>query len=82
MPRTTVEEGYAFAERLRKLIMEKRFPVDSAAIQITISIGVSSMRDRNGHTLEDYYLPADKALYQAKQGGKNRVERAGERTGV
>ncbi|WP_169738547.1 GGDEF domain-containing protein [Desulfofalx alkaliphila] len=74
MPKTSVEEGYAFAERLRKLIMEKRFTVGAITLQVTASFGVSSMADINNQNLEDYYFHADKALYLAKQGGKNRVE--------
>ncbi|MGI6225627.1 MAG: GGDEF domain-containing protein [Peptococcales bacterium] len=74
MPKTSVEGGYAFAERLRKLIMEKRFTVGSITLQITSSFGVSSMRDINSQNLDDYYFLADKALYLAKQCGKNRVE--------
>ncbi len=76
MPRTTVEEGCVFAERLRKLIMEKSFTIGSATIQITSSFGVASLHDINSQTLEDYYFVADKALYLAKQSGKNRVEKA------
>ena len=77
MPGTSVEEGFAFAEELRKLIMAKRFIVGSVMLHITSSFGVSSIRDLMGsQTLEDYYYRADKALYLAKQSGKNRVEKA------
>jgi diguanylate cyclase (GGDEF)-like protein len=76
LPRTSVEEGYVFAERLRKLIMEKIFTVDSITLQITSSFGVSSLRDVNGKIMDNYYCQADKALYYAKQSGKNRVEKA------
>jgi diguanylate cyclase (GGDEF)-like protein len=74
MPNASMEEGYAFAERLRKLIMEKRFTIGPIVLQITSSFGISSMSDINSKTSEDYYLLADKALYLAKQSGKNRVE--------
>jgi diguanylate cyclase (GGDEF)-like protein len=83
MPKTSVEEGYVFAERLRKLIMEKNFTIGSLILQITSSFGVSSLRDIiNCESLEDYYLLADKALYLAKQSGKNRVEKACRGVGV
>lgn len=74
MPNTSVEGGYAFAERLRKMIMEKNFSVGAKTIKITSSFGVSSLKDINTRNLNNYYLLADKALYLAKQGGKNRVE--------
>lgn len=74
MPKTSLEEGYAFAERLRKLIMEKRFTTGAIKLRITSSFGVSLLSDIKSHSLEDYYCLADKALYLAKQCGKNRVE--------
>lgn len=76
MPNASVEEGYAYAERLRNLITETRFTIGPIELQITSSFGISSMRDINSQTLEDYYFLADKALYLAKQSGKNRVEKA------
>ncbi|MFY9323492.1 MAG: GGDEF domain-containing protein [Syntrophomonadaceae bacterium] len=75
MPHTSVEEGYLLAERIRKIIMENSFTVGAATLRITSSFGVSSLRDINGQSLEDYYFFADKALYLAKQRGKNRVEK-------
>ena len=75
MPRTSLEIGQAFAERLRKLIMEEQFIVGSATIRITCSFGVSILSESNSD-IDDYYLLADKALYLAKQNGKNRVETA------
>ncbi len=74
MPKTSVEEDYVFAERIRKLVMEKIFTVGTVSLQITSSFGVASIRDINTQTLDDYYFLADKALYLAKQSGKNRVE--------
>ncbi len=74
MPKSSIEEGQAFAERLRKMIMEKEFVVGNIAIQITSSFGVSPLRDTGQETFEDYYCLADKALYMAKHSGKNRVE--------
>ena len=76
MPRTTVEEGCVFAERLRKLIMEKSFTIGSDTLQITSSFGVASLNDIDSQTLENYYFAADKALYLAKQSGRNKVEKA------
>lgn len=74
MPNTSVDGGYVFAERLRKTIMEKEFIVGPDKVQITSSFGVSSLRDINSPNPDHYYLLADKALYLAKQSGKNRVE--------
>ena len=70
MPETSLEEGYAFAERLRKLIMEKRFIVGSITLQITASFGVSLLTDTNSQNLKDCYIFAEKALYVAKKAAK------------
>jgi diguanylate cyclase (GGDEF)-like protein len=73
MPRTSLENGYNFAERLRKLISEKEFTIGSISLRITCSFGISLLSN-NIENSDDYYFLADKALYLAKQNGKNRVE--------
>ena len=78
MPNTSLEEGYALAERLRKIIMNKRFILDLITLQITSSFGISVMNCMENRSIEDYYSSVDKALYLAKQKGKNRVEIAKE----
>jgi len=74
MPKTSLEGGAVFAERLRKLIMEEKFIVGSITLQITCSFGVSLLSVNDGQDSENYYFLADKSLYMAKQSGKNRVE--------
>lgn len=61
----------AFAERLRKHVAELEFTGPLAAQRITISIGVA-LRER-GETLTDFIERADKALYTAKNSGRNRI---------
>ena len=78
LPNTPLEEAYKVAERLRKKIEKKKINIeeykieDKKEISVTISVGVSkydnSMKDPN-----DLYIKADSGLYQAKEGGRNRV---------
>ena len=62
------------AERIRKLVEDSRTPAGSEDQRVTISIGVGSTG--NGVEAVDHLISsADKALYQAKDAGRNRVER-------
>jgi diguanylate cyclase (GGDEF)-like protein len=65
------ERAQALAERIR----EDFFARSSAACAQSVSIGVAGS-DTAGHDLEQLLIRADKALYQAKALGRNRVFRA------
>lgn len=68
-PHNTAEEARVLADRLREHIAQMQF--DSVG-QITISIGVAELttaEDSRRHLLER----GDKAMYQAKQAGRNQV---------
>ncbi len=58
-----------FAERLRSRVSELRVVRDVA---FTISLGIATYRDND--TMDTLLARADKALYQAKSNGRNRVE--------
>jgi diguanylate cyclase (GGDEF)-like protein len=70
MPQTTVEQATAAAEKLRKAIETWSFP--GVAWPVTISSGVSSF-PADGDSRDALVSAADRALYAAKQGGRNRV---------
>lgn len=72
MPSTTIEEGYSFTERLRKRIEEEKFVVESNEIHLTASFGICKLTEDD--SVIQYFCSADKALYLAKQLGKNRVQ--------
>lgn len=60
------------AERIRSTIEKHNFTYDGRQIPITISIGVVSF-DSTTKSPEDLLAFADKALYDAKNQGRNRV---------
>ena len=61
-----------FAERLRQQISQQQINIGEIHIQITISIGVALKEP--GMKSEDHLVnAADKALYAAKNSGRNRV---------
>lgn len=75
---TAIDEAALVAERLRQLVESHQIeiPGDPAgerkAIQVSISIGAAGLSDRLD-TKEKLIQAADKALYRAKQEGRNRV---------
>ena len=72
LPETTQEAATTHAERLRKETSEIVVVHDKAEIRFTCSIGVSS-HDALVSTLDMLMARADAAMYQAKEGGRNRV---------
>ena len=61
------------AERLRAEIAAIPAQTSQGKIRINISIGVASHDPREHVELETLLNHADRALYQAKQNGRNRV---------
>ena len=72
MPETTGESACSTAERLRKAIAAIEISADERSFSITVSLGVTewSPEDEN---VEATLARADGALYEGKQGGRNRV---------
>lgn len=70
----TMEGALTFAERLRETIREKTFTHDSFTAHLTASLGVAvanpNEQDVDARSLVRY---ADRALYDAKEGGRDRV---------
>ncbi len=71
VPSATAREGEIVAERLRNAIANRTFSTPDEEIRITASFGVTGVRKDD--TLDTIFARVDKALYQAKQSGKNRV---------
>lgn len=72
MTETDARGGRDVAERIRSLFLAMRGP-EAAAEHCTLSIGVAEA-DRALTTIDDWLRRADAAMYQAKSGGRNRVE--------
>jgi len=74
LPGTDAEGAQQLAERLRQTVADSQVhTVSGGAIQVTISIGVTlfALTDANADTV---LARADRALYRAKEQGRNRVE--------
>src|SRR5487761_2040143 len=71
-----LEEGVIVAERVREAFEASGIVCDEGPVDTTVSIGVAG--GPAGTELEVLLAAADTALYQAKRGGRNRVEAAEE----
>jgi len=77
LPHTPEPESYKLAERLRRNVEKTPLIVTVEGrpqeLRITISIGSACLKDHD--TVFDLLERADKAMYRAKQDGRNRVVR-------
>ncbi len=72
LPETGFEEALAAAERLRRAVSHESIGFEDDHIDSTVSIGLSMVHDDDGD-IRDALRRADAALYQAKEGGRDRV---------
>jgi len=72
LPELSTETVLGTAERIRYNMEMNTFKIDDLLLNVTISIGVASMTEE-AKTLSEIISNADKALYKAKQTGRNKV---------
>lgn len=76
LPHTDYEAALALAERLRSNIENTPFAQGDLSVSLTASIGVAELSRLNNSELNQIdalITAADNAMYQAKNGGRNRV---------
>ncbi|RRJ82550.1 GGDEF domain-containing protein [Aestuariirhabdus litorea] len=71
MPNTTLEEGRKVVEKVRVAIETTPLHYKSSALTITASFGVTELCEND--SVASVFERADKALYQAKEAGRNQV---------
>jgi diguanylate cyclase (GGDEF)-like protein len=79
MPQTGREQALGVAERVREAVADLRVPHYKSSFGfVTISIGVAAIDAANAHfgqkACEELIRVADKALYRAKNGGRNKID--------
>ncbi len=74
LPDTDTKSCILVAERIRKAVgnMKIASTTEKSLPQLTASIGVASF-PAHGHTPEEVIQASDKALYESKRAGRNRV---------
>jgi two-component system cell cycle response regulator len=71
---TDAQGGFEVADRLRRTVEENQIHDKGAALHVTISVGIATFPDEKIGDAKTLIECADKALYQAKANGRNRVE--------
>lgn len=76
LPETDTAEALRLAESLRDAVAALQVVVNDTggAARVTVSIGVATLRQGDDRSFEDLVNQADKALYQAKETGRNNVQ--------
>ncbi|MFT5208114.1 MAG: diguanylate cyclase (GGDEF)-like protein [Candidatus Omnitrophota bacterium] len=73
LPETDIEEAEKVAEKIRKTIEEHDYTSKKGVLKVTASLGVSTF-PQHGKTKEQIIEAADKAMYVAKEAGRNNVK--------
>lgn len=75
LPETGPAGAGVVAERIRRSVIDRPFYQRGVPISLSVSIGVAAF-PADGETLEELLRSADRAVYAAKAGGRNRVATA------
>ena len=73
LPETDLHRAVKVAEKQRSLIQKTNFQVKGHKVPVTVSMGVTEIR-KEDTGLASALRRADKAMYRAKQAGRNKVE--------
>jgi diguanylate cyclase (GGDEF)-like protein len=75
LPETDEESAGTVAERCRKLISQAWIRHDASPVSqfLTVSMGAATLVPSSDDKLEDFMAIADRLLYRAKEGGRDRV---------
>ncbi|CAA0091311.1 Response regulator PleD [Zhongshania aliphaticivorans] len=74
LPATDQNEAWGVAERIRSAIQFQPTRIsDDVKIDLTVSIGLAQFDRRQDANQSAFFERADKALYNAKQSGRNRI---------
>ena len=71
LPNTTAIAAFAVAEDIRKYIASSFLSHNEKSMNVTISIGIAETLPNDNNHLEKLIQFADKALYVAKEAGRN-----------
>jgi diguanylate cyclase (GGDEF)-like protein len=73
LPHTGAEESRQTAERIRYQVQQRRFHAGESEVRLSVSVGMATCPAPGVGSSEALLREADKALYRAKEAGRNRV---------
>ncbi len=74
LPETDAEGALALAQDICQSTYKQQIFDDDIIIDLTVSCGVATYQQEQGVTPDIIFASADKALYKAKQAGRNQVQ--------
>ncbi|WP_298623603.1 GGDEF domain-containing protein [uncultured Legionella sp.] len=69
---TSGKRAHSILEKLRKLIENCQFCYRDKKVDVTVSFGLTTIVEEDD--IESLFMRADKAMYKAKNAGRNRIE--------
>ena len=72
LPNTSIEQAVIVAEKVRTAMIQEKISIDEKSLLVTASFGVAI----GSYDIDGLLALADKALYEAKEAGKNRIYRS------
>ena len=73
LPHARAAQALEIAERVREFVAAHPFQTSAGVVRLSLSLGIAGC-DAPIHSIDAVLSRADKAMYRAKQGGRNRSE--------
>lgn len=74
LPDTGIDEAFRLADKIRKVISNSTLEIEGQTVTYTVSLGIESSETRC-HSIDELFKRADLKLYEAKDKGRDRVEK-------
>jgi len=73
LPQTNAQNAMNMGERIRKKIHDHVFEINDTKLRSSITMGIATVPHSGINSPQDFLEYADRALYEAKRAGKNRI---------